>query len=153
MQKHELKKCKFCGIIMERKRYSNGILEAWNWYNKRLYCSCECMNKARKSKPKTGTSWMTLHYHARNLKPRGECEICGSEVNIDVHHIDGNPQNNSLENLMRLCRSCHSKIHHPYSVCKICGDKAKGYGLCNKHYLRYKKYGDPLMTAYGKVEN
>lgn len=153
MQEHNLKNCKFCGKLMERKRYSNGELECWNWYNRRVYCSTKCMADAHRAKPKVGTSWMTVHYHARHLKPEGNCEICGSDRNVDVHHIDGNPQNNSLDNLMRVCRSCHYRIHHPHAVCKICGKKAKGKGFCEKHYVRFKKYGDPLMTAHGKVED
>jgi len=27
----------------------------------------------------------------------------------EVHHIDGNPRNNALDNLMPLCKSCHSR--------------------------------------------
>ena len=37
------------------------------------------------------------------------CELCGSDTNLDIHHIDGNWQNNNLDNLMCLCRSCHTK--------------------------------------------
>lgn len=37
------------------------------------------------------------------------CELCGSDTNLDIHHIDGNWQINNLDNLMCLCRSCHTK--------------------------------------------
>ena len=30
---------------------------------------------------------------------------------MDIHHIDGNPQNNYLANLRILCKSCHAIIH------------------------------------------
>lgn len=33
-------------------------------------------------------------------------------------------------------------------IYKICGKPQKGYGYCNKHYIRFKKYGDPLYTKY-----
>ncbi|MCH2269836.1 MAG: HNH endonuclease [SAR324 cluster bacterium] len=39
---------------------------------------------------------------------------------LQVHHIDENPANNALENLIPLCASCHLKIekearlHAPY---------------------------------------
>ena len=72
------------------------------------------------------------------------CSICGKSGKLDTHHIDGNYQNNSLSNLTYLCRSCHNKIHRKKQVCVICGKPMKGHGYCNKHYLRYKKYGDPL---------
>jgi hypothetical protein len=29
---------------------------------------------------------------------------------VQIHHIDGNPQNNSLENLVVLCLDCHSRV-------------------------------------------
>ena len=150
MQKHEIRNCAYCGKPMERKRYHNGTLQSWQHYNAKKYCDRECMKKAFREKPKSGKSWMTVHYHARNLKPEGACEVCGSTKNIDVHHIDGNPQNNDIMNLQRLCRSCHIKTHHPAQKCKICGKKVKGYGYCNKHYIRFKKYGDPLIVN-GKV--
>lgn len=28
----------------------------------------------------------------------------------------------------------------------ICGKPHKGLGYCDKHYQRFKKYGDPLMV-------
>ena len=30
---------------------------------------------------------------------------------LDCHHIDYNKKNNSLENLVTLCRSCHTKTN------------------------------------------
>ena len=149
-QPRETRYCAFCKKPLVRKRYSNGELECWNWYNKRKYCDRECMKAAFRAKPKNGKSWMTVHYHARDLLPTGPCEICGSNKNVDVHHKDGNPQNNNLDNLQRLCRSCHIKTHHQAKHCSICGAKVKGYGYCNKHYIRFKKYGNPLWVN-GKV--
>ena len=40
-----------------------------------------------------------------------ECQVCGSEENIDVHHRDGNRANNRTDNLIPLCHSCHMHIH------------------------------------------
>lgn len=44
------------------------------------------------------------------------CAKCGSEENLEVHHKDGNnfPSelgNHSPENLLILCKKCHSKVH------------------------------------------
>lgn len=39
------------------------------------------------------------------------CEICGSTEFLVVHHIDHNRNNNNIENLQLVCRSCHIKLH------------------------------------------
>lgn len=48
------------------------------------------------------------------------CQECGMTQDeckkkynriLDVHHVDGDDTNNILENLITLCRSCHT-IHH-----------------------------------------
>lgn len=40
------------------------------------------------------------------------CENCGSRKNIEIHHIDKDPWNNSHENLKILCPKCHHLWHH-----------------------------------------
>lgn len=56
----------------------------------------------------------------RGLKYRvcGEClqfkEISiehVSHANLVVHHLDGNKKNQSLENLVTVCTSCHRRLH------------------------------------------
>lgn len=42
------------------------------------------------------------------------CKKCGrgpKERQIEVHHIDGDPFNNELDNLQWLCRGCHTILH------------------------------------------
>lgn len=90
---------------------------------------------------------MTAHYHARKAKPKGACEKCGSKRNVDVHHRDGNWRNNDPKNLGRLCRKCHYHHHNPEKHCSIpnCKGIHKGRGYCEKHYQRFRKWGDPLL--------
>jgi hypothetical protein len=42
------------------------------------------------------------------LDARGrKCEDCGKDHDLQIHHLDGNPANNALENLMVACYTCH----------------------------------------------
>ena len=43
------------------------------------------------------------------------CQVCGKtqedlDYKLDVHHIDYNRKNSTPENLVAVCRSCHTKI-------------------------------------------
>lgn len=48
------------------------------------------------------------------------CEGCGQHGSrlrnpLTVHHIDFNPQNNSMDNLLLLCAKCHLRVQaHDY---------------------------------------
>lgn len=37
------------------------------------------------------------------------CQCCGSEGNLEIHHIDGNPGNRDKFNLIPICKDCHNK--------------------------------------------
>ncbi len=39
------------------------------------------------------------------------CKFCGTAKNVQVHHIDGNHDNNTANNRVRLCQRCHSLVH------------------------------------------
>lgn len=106
------KHCEYCGEKLERKRF-NGRLEDFGVFNNRKYCDRECMRRAFVMVGENGQSWSTAHATARKINElflqKDSCEICGGTQNLDIHHIDGNWQNNELSNLMCLCRSCHTK--------------------------------------------
>jgi hypothetical protein len=44
----------------------------------------------------------------------GGCVICGTKLNLCVHHKDCNPKNNKHENLITVCAT-HHIIHHKSS--------------------------------------
>ena len=65
-----------------------------------------------------------------------KCEICGltewmgKHIVFQIHHKDGNNQNNSLDNLMILCPNCHSQTENycgkangsrKTNICPDCG--------------------------------
>ena len=106
------KYCKYCGNKLERKRF-NGRLEDFKVFSNRQYCNRECMKKDYLKIGKHNQSYSNAHATARKINElilhKDVCEICGSKINLDIHHIDGDWQNNSLDNLMCLCRSCHTK--------------------------------------------
>lgn len=92
----------------------------------RKYCSLDCRSntamttKERRQKQKALQKLKRGNNSARNLrnwvfkvKP-ATCQVCGySEYKfcLDLHHIDNNPNNNTLENVAVLCCMCHRKLH------------------------------------------
>lgn len=51
----------------------------------------------------------------QRLKEVGwKCQVCGcKKVNkqLHLHHLDGDRTNNKEDNILVVCRSCHSKLH------------------------------------------
>ena len=90
--------------------------------NKNKYCSINCQHKhSRLNKINSlingDHSGIGLHFIKRYLMETiGKCEICGwKEINqftntipLEMHHKDGNSDNNLLENLLLICPNCHS---------------------------------------------
>lgn len=55
---------------------------------------------------------MSKDYRERCIEAKGDnCILCPSKLPVVVHHIDGDRDNGSLDNLIPVCRSCHAKIH------------------------------------------
>ena len=47
----------------------------------------------------------------RQIMPATQCSTCGDTESLHRHHRDGNPINNSPENIQILCRRCHVAEH------------------------------------------
>ncbi len=144
-----VKHCAHCGRQLERKTF-NGRLEDHGVFLRRKYCGEECASKGqRKANPTPGALRKRSAVFRKN-----KCQMCETGENLQVHHIDGNPENNEASNLMTLCASCHTTWHWQngkqqykrQSACKICGKPARKLDMCQKHYQRFKKYGDPYLT-------
>lgn len=63
------------------------------------------------------------------------CVNCGETENLYVHHIDGNHNNNIIENLVWVCPRCHNTILHE----NIRGSKGRFEKRClnKKEMMRY----------------
>ncbi len=151
-KKDPIKYCNHCGDLLVRKRY-NRVLEDYSRFLNRKYCDKICFGAASlKEDAQIGS------YRKRTKKDRKDaCEQCSGKKFLGVHHKDRNPKNNDPANLETLCNSCHMKEHWragdiPKSKktknfsCKICGEPAKYLDMCEKHYSRFRIYGDPLKT-------
>jgi len=68
----------------------------------------EFVPKKRKRVSKSLRNRRRLHESGRDMK---HCEDCRDSNNIQIHHKDGNPNNNSLDNLLVLCKNCHVNRH------------------------------------------
>lgn len=40
------------------------------------------------------------------------CQLCSARIRLDVHHIDYDKANNSPDNLISLCHTCHMKTNY-----------------------------------------
>ena len=85
-------------------------------------------------KKKCGSSKLRKRLLDAGLKEH-RCECCGRTtwndipIPLQVHHIDGNHNNNSIDNLQMLCPNCHSLTENWCSknqkkvkrFCQVCG--------------------------------
>ena len=92
------------------------------------------------------TSKLKLKLLKEGIK-ENKCEICGitkwngKPLVMQLHHIDGNNKNNSLDNLQMLCPNCHSQTENycglanekKHNYCKDCGKEiTENATYCNK---------------------
>lgn len=117
-------------------------------------------NKNKKKKPyikaelylRKGSKIQSSRLKSKLLKEglkQNKCEICGIDtwmgkpIVCQLHHIDGDTTNNSIENLQMLCPNCHSQTENycgmanksNNTVCPICGcNKSHNAKCCIKCY-------------------
>ena len=58
--------------------------------------------------PHTNSGKLRIRLIKEGLK-ENKCEVCGCTESLELHHINGNHQDNRLENLQILCANCHRK--------------------------------------------
>ena len=92
---------------------------------KRKFCGELCSYNSKfdiRERRRRNKLWQAKHrgYRSPYIRKQAfevygiKCSIC--EYNeydfcLDLHHVDGNPQNNDIMNLALLCAICHRKLH------------------------------------------
>lgn len=131
----ELHFCLNCGKVLERH------------YKGKKYCSVECEHEFHYKQniekwlngeiTITSNKWGKLptvikrylmELHQNKCEKCGWCEVneTSGKVPLEVHHIDGDCTNNSLNNLQLLCPNCHSLTKN-FGIYN--SGKSKRYGL------------------------
>jgi hypothetical protein len=106
---------------------------------RRTYCSSPCMGRHRRrqaieaaASQGVGTAptfkRLLLETHGEKCWECGESEWLGHPIPLELEHVDGNSENNSLDNLKILCCNCHA-LTPTY--------KAKNVGN-GRHYRRQR---------------
>lgn len=101
-------------------------------YEKYFYCrlnkkiinyTVECVkcvkNEPRKNKSinKVSKKKITVTQDTYNKvmqRDNGRCRLCGTSLNLHLHHIDGRGKDltNDINNCIMLCRHCHLEVVH-----------------------------------------
>lgn len=95
----EKRKCLCCGNLFTTEVRAS---------NEQVTCSRACSNTYFRTKDGASS------YRNRALKHYGcKCSICNFDnvLALEVHHIDKDRNNNSIENLKVLCANCHRITH------------------------------------------
>jgi 5-methylcytosine-specific restriction endonuclease McrA len=115
--------CKHCGNPIE------------NYRSPKKFCNIKCsqdFQRERHAKRVEEGRASPRAIRTYLLTKSDKCSCCGltgwmgQAITLEVDHVDGNSQNNSLENLRLLCPNCHSQTE-TYKA------KNKGKG---RHYRR-----------------
>ena len=92
---------------------------------------------------------------AKELKKQ-ICQCCGHVFfNLEIHHIDGNYENDKKDNLIAVCGRCHREIHQDYNFSeerkkinelriKLLRNKKEFRNLPVSEIMNYLKYHELL---------
>ena len=97
--------CLYCSKELEVKKH------------RKTYCSVSCQQALKRENSLTNNKISSKSIKTLLIKKHGpSCMECGwskenpftKTIPIELEHIDGNSDNNTLENVKLLCPSCHS---------------------------------------------
>lgn len=79
----------------------------------KVYCSRECYNTKRRG-PQYSPQYQGEFLHLRNVvadRDGRTCAMMGSSRALEIHHVDHDPSNNDLSNLITLSKTAHALYH------------------------------------------
>ena len=121
------KECPICGNVFE--------VEVNNKKGK-ITCSHSCANTYFRSGENHG-NWKEDSYRTTCFEfHKKECVVCGENKIVEVHHYDGNHENNKKENLVPICSTHHKYWHSRYRY--LIKDKVDNYV---KDFIKHGGFG------------
>jgi hypothetical protein len=111
----KLVKCYLCKSPIYKKLKDLNLSKSGKYF-----CSHVCSNIWLGGQQRAGNhpNWSSGKSSYKNLLNRTdfkkECILCGKDDSriLCVHHLDKNRNNNKVQNLVWLCRSCHFLVHN-----------------------------------------
>lgn len=138
--KQEHKSCKFCGRIIQGRRI-------------KIFCNNACSASYRRhqifEEIESGVIYPTLMMKKYLIHKHGnQCMECGwNKINpisglvpVQLDHIDGDSDNNDLNNVRLLCPNCHS-LTPTYGSLNKNGSNSKKNKRKLEHYHKTKHIG------------
>lgn len=118
-------KCKICNIEFEKKTRSYAYYcDDCRKEKRRRDAHNRAIKTGKIKKPGVGSGgnqwgennhqWSnySAEYSYRHIVKKTECAFCESKDNLLIHHKDFNRENNTEDNLVCVCRKCHSVLHN-----------------------------------------
>lgn len=117
------------------------LIKKWS----KKYCNSQCQAshniKLRKIRAERGEKLSPRALKTIHLKQAERCSICNNTtwnqvpITLELDHIDGNSDNNTLENTRLLCPNCHSQT--PTYKSK---NKGRGRHVRRQRYAQGKSF-------------
>lgn len=92
--------------MIEENNLDTSSLKGQGWNKDNLHLELFTNNYKKKNGKTTRETLIKIRGH--RCEHCGLTEWLGQPINLQVHHKDGNHQNNSLDNLELVCPNCHS---------------------------------------------
>ena len=144
-------KCKVCDL----NGYAKGYCQKHYWRFRKYGDPLKLSRAENGSKIRTKNNMvyinMPSHPNARKDGKVAEHYVIMAEMlkrpikeNEYILHINGDYSDNRIENLQLVYK-------HANCIVSNCSNETHGLNYCNKHYRRFKKYGDPIQGKIRKV--